>query len=679
MRLRPFFFPFFLTIYSLFISSAVLAQGGDVPRLRDWDAPETMRRITVLTERFDLQDCPPELHGTTSTPVPRMIERAGLFEIGRMANTYSMLRDNRASIAHDPKSKQLMVAFRGTDRDTSGDGRSLYVRYARRHGAEWDPPLEDLARGEMPGYPSVLLPHADNAPWPHALMIWSVMTDFPKGASIYGDVRTMKSGVGQDNFSLDSFPLPPNWSVPFEIRMNQQNGDLYTIALGLEPRNGASTGEIYMLRSTDGGMRWRDVSFDNPIFTEDLVPSKYRAHKLRFDISPDGSTMVAAWSGIYTDNRDDALLLDSRHEIQWRISTDKGMSWGPLLRQRVADIAQRPTPFERKIAMTWDIDVVFDYRNRLHFLTVCSSDLDVFDPFAEADRSGRPNPSHVDSTYATEIIVDGPAIRILPIGPVRRIRTERRSFTEADTTGLPYTLRNETKWARNYAGTALYAKWISPAKTWVPLEENGQAYLLPDTLTQIYVNGRHVDTTDGSPWYHRWAFEAPSENPAWRDSLMRATRLADIGAKCTQIARYAGDAGQLHMTFVEWGEGATPDSEPVRGEQIVWYIKDITVPVMNTEGAESEAVPAADALIEQISPHPFSHTTSIRYRLDRGAAVRMHVVDALGRVVLRPVDGFREAGAHSVSIDGAGLPSGTYLVRLESGGRLHARTMLIVR
>ena len=225
----------------------------------------------------------------------------------------------------------------------------------------------------------------------------------------------------------------------------------------------------------------------------------------------------------------------------------------------------------------------------------------------------------------------------------------------------------------------LYAKLISPAATWVPFEENGQAYLLPDTLTQVYVNGRHADTTDGSPWYHRWAFEAPSENPAWRDSLMRATRLADIGAKCTQIARYAGDAGQLHMTFVEWGEGATPDSEPVRGEQIVWYIKDVAVPVMNTEGAESEAVPVADALIEQISPHPFSHTTSIRYRLDRGAAVRMQVVDALGRVVLRPVDDFREAGAHTVSIDGAGLPSGTYLVRLESGGRLHARTMLIVR
>ncbi len=679
MCARSTLFRILATLCFLSFSTASYGQGG-LPVLRTFDHPDSMRWIRAFLAP-SLRDYVEEPRGLIPPPpvTPRIIDRPGLYEVGRMANTLSMLYDNRNSIAHDPKSKQLMVAFRGMNRSIFGDGRSLFVRYAQRHGAVWTPASEDIARGEIAGYPSVFLANADNAPWPHAVMIWGRDTEFPNGSKSYGDVGTMYGGVAHPSVSIGSFRNPPRWGVPSEIVMDQRTGDLYTNALGIEPSIPVSTGEFYLHRSSDGGQRWEVVTFDNPVFTSDMVPVGFKPMHLRFEISPDGSTLVAAWVGVYMPNADRAMVLDSRHEIMWRISTDRGQYWGPLLRMRLSDLAGRPSPFEQKIAMTWDLDVVIDARNRLHFLTVCSADLDPFNPYAEARADGTIDLAHVDSTFATEVLVDSTGAHLLPIGPVRRIRTDRRSFTAAAQDERPYTFRNEPKWARNYDGTAIYAKWISPRATWTQGEENGQSYLYPDTLSQVYVNGRVADDTGPFAWYHSWAFDVPSENPPWRDSLLRVTDLPDIAAKCTQIARYAGNGGQLHIAFVEWGEGEAPDSDPMRSEQIVWYIKDTKVPVLDTEGVETTPPPAADAVLMDISPQPASRSAAIRWRLDRDAIVSMRVVDALGRVVAVPVAGHHAAGVHTAFCDTGEFPPGLYLVHLAVMGHVSTRRMIILR
>ncbi len=669
----------FLLILLITLPSTLCAQGG-APILRAIDHPDSMRWILV-PQRLGGGDYLQEPKGVVPPPpvTPRVVDRTGLFEVGRMANTLSMLYDNRCSIAHDPKSKQVMTVVRGLNRSIFGDGRSLYVRYAQRHGAQWSLPGEDMAEGGIAGYPSVFLPYADNASWPHAVMIWSRETEFPAGPVSYGDIGTMYGGIGHPTMELGTVPDPPNWGVPWELRMDQSNGDLYTVSLGIEPTNAAAfTGEYYLLRSSDGGRRWSAVTFDSPVYTEDMLPPQYVGRNLRFDISPDGRTMVAAWVSVYKPSEHKVQVLDHRNEIMWRISTDGGLNWGWVERRCLNDLAMRPSPFEQRIGMTWDFDVVIDARNRLHFLTVCSSDLDPFDPFAEAVSDSVINPAHVDSTFVTEVIVDSTGTHLLPVGPVRRIRTERRSFTEISPDDRPCTLRNEVKWARNYDGTALYAKWISPRQTWIPAEENGQVVLYPDTLSQVYVNGRVADDTGPFAWYHRWAFDVPGENPPWRDSLMRVTDLPDIGAKCTQVARYAGDGGQLHMAFVEWGEGDTPDSDPMHSEQIVWYIKDVKVPVLDTEEAPSPSAVPSGVVIQSVAPNPVSASATITYRLDRYAPVVIRVIDALGRVVSEPERGSRDAGVYAVAFDAGNLPPGVYLVRLEAGARAHTRRMVVV-
>ena len=58
---------------------------------------------------------------------------------------------------------------------------------------------------------------------------------------------------------------------------------------------------------------------------------------------------------------------------------------------------------------------------------------------------------------------------------------------------------------------------------------------------------------------------------------------------------------------------------------------------------------------------------------------RLAVYDLLGREVVVLVDGTREAGQHTTVFDAAGLPSGTYLVRLEAGDAVQTQRLTLVR
>jgi len=83
-----------------------------------------------------------------------------------------------------------------------------------------------------------------------------------------------------------------------------------------------------------------------------------------------------------------------------------------------------------------------------------------------------------------------------------------------------------------------------------------------------------------------------------------------------------------------------------------------------------EGGPAADAArLEPGTPNPFTGVTTLRYTLAAPARVTVVVTDLLGREVRRLVEGAEGAGAHEARFDGAGLPSGVYVVRLAVDGR----------
>ena len=88
--------------------------------------------------------------------------------------------------------------------------------------------------------------------------------------------------------------------------------------------------------------------------------------------------------------------------------------------------------------------------------------------------------------------------------------------------------------------------------------------------------------------------------------------------------------------------------------------------------------------LAQNHPNPFNPATTIAYRLDHPAHVRLAVYNALGQQVRLLLDDAQPFGAHTVVWDGrsdagVAMPSGVYLYRMQVGGAVQSRAMLLVK
>ncbi|MFN3595717.1 MAG: T9SS type A sorting domain-containing protein [Rubricoccaceae bacterium] len=91
--------------------------------------------------------------------------------------------------------------------------------------------------------------------------------------------------------------------------------------------------------------------------------------------------------------------------------------------------------------------------------------------------------------------------------------------------------------------------------------------------------------------------------------------------------------------------------------------------------------PVADvAELQAAFPNPFTPYSTVRFRVAETQEVRLVLFDARGRALRTLFSGLAEAGSYeSVPIDGAGLPAGTYLVRLEGAGFSRTTQVVIAR
>jgi protocatechuate 3,4-dioxygenase beta subunit len=97
-----------------------------------------------------------------------------------------------------------------------------------------------------------------------------------------------------------------------------------------------------------------------------------------------------------------------------------------------------------------------------------------------------------------------------------------------------------------------------------------------------------------------------------------------------------------------------------------------------TDVDDSPALPISVRLYQNY-PNPFNPSTTLRFDLPDHARVTLRVYDLLGREVATLLRGTVDAGSHTVAFDAAGLPSGLYLARLESGGVVQTRRMTLMK
>lgn len=88
--------------------------------------------------------------------------------------------------------------------------------------------------------------------------------------------------------------------------------------------------------------------------------------------------------------------------------------------------------------------------------------------------------------------------------------------------------------------------------------------------------------------------------------------------------------------------------------------------------------------LEQNYPNPFNPTTKIKYIISSVGtllvtSVQLKVYDVLGKEVATLVDNEKHAGNYEVNFDAAGLASGVYFYKLQAGGFIETKKMILLR
>ena len=86
-----------------------------------------------------------------------------------------------------------------------------------------------------------------------------------------------------------------------------------------------------------------------------------------------------------------------------------------------------------------------------------------------------------------------------------------------------------------------------------------------------------------------------------------------------------------------------------------------------------------DFNINKIYPNPFNPTTNITYGLPKNRNVELSVYNIQGRQIETLVNTFKSAGYHSVNWNADNLPSGVYLIRMDSGDFTQTQKVLLVK
>lgn len=94
---------------------------------------------------------------------------------------------------------------------------------------------------------------------------------------------------------------------------------------------------------------------------------------------------------------------------------------------------------------------------------------------------------------------------------------------------------------------------------------------------------------------------------------------------------------------------------------------------------EEEFSPPEAMLVLKSFPNPFSSSCTVCYQLAEASHVVLSVFDLSGRLVETLVDDVVPAGMYSEYLDGSGLCSGMYLIRLVAGEHVASRRCIIIR
>jgi hypothetical protein len=123
-----------------------------------------------------------------------------------------------------------------------------------------------------------------------------------------------------------------------------------------------------------------------------------------------------------------------------------------------------------------------------------------------------------------------------------------------------------------------------------------------------------------------------------------------------------------------WPAGATSIQLTVGGSSNTYWFELGTISAVPIQ----PSVPVTFQLFQNY-PNPFNPTTTIQYSVPGSQYVSLKIYDVLGREIALLVDEMKQPGTYIATWDASGLSSGVYFYRLQSGGFVETKRMILLR
>ena len=150
-----------------------------------------------------------------------------------------------------------------------------------------------------------------------------------------------------------------------------------------------------------------------------------------------------------------------------------------------------------------------------------------------------------------------------------------------------------------------------------------------------------------------------------------------------QIELFPGDTLDQIVTFIpdsiaEYNASLTIISDDPYNDSLVVHLNGLGIVAGAIEHQLFESIPANIGIL-QIHPNPFNSSTTISYELPRPGNISIQVYNPFGQRIMTIFEGTKSPGIHTATLSNADLPSGLYFVKLEAGGNVQTRKLVLTR
>ena len=167
-------------------------------------------------------------------------------------------------------------------------------------------------------------------------------------------------------------------------------------------------------------------------------------------------------------------------------------------------------------------------------------------------------------------------------------------------------------------------------------------------------------------------------------SWMTATELNNFGF---EVQRGRAGSNFEKIGFVN-GKGSTTDihyysytDENLMEGGYAYRLKqvDLDGTFEYSKVIEVKLMTPIDFELSQNYPNPFNPVTAIKYSLPESGNVKLNIYNLLGEQVAELVNGYKDAGVHTINFNAENLKSGLYIYKLESNGFVRSKKMTLIK